>query len=212
MSIWVKIFGESGNQLKINGEGEASVVVHPHPPIDETLDSLPFRQYFTDDGSSSGSNDMGINGVTTPTKFYVRATPEYNIYIKYISVLIGDGGSPALNKFGNLSALTNGVRWSWDSQGAPDYELHDGIKSNIEFVRLGGDTPAVGTGTDAFLSDVSGGGTEKSYLIQIDLSETFGKPWGVRLKKGTLDALSFEIRDDLTSLTTFNAIAYGIRI
>lgn len=125
---------------------------------------------------------------------------------------IGDNGTPALNKFGALSALTNGVAFYWDTQTEPLYELHEGIKTNKEFIRIASDTGAIGTGTEAYLADVSGGGTEKSYLPNIDMEEIYGFNWGLRLRKGTLDKLIFRIQDNLTGLTTFNAIATGTRI
>ena len=210
--ITARIVGIDGKQLKINGEGELSVVVHQHPPIDEDVTSLPFRQYFTTTGIKGGSNDMRVNGATTFQDFYISASPDYDIYIKYITVEIGDNGTPALNKFGALSALTNGVAFYWDTQKEPLYELHEGIKTNKEFIRIASDTGAIGTGTDAYLADVSGGGTEKSYLPNIDMEEIYGFNWGLRLRKGTLDKLIFRIQDDLTGLSTFNAIATGIRI
>jgi hypothetical protein len=206
------IVGAGGAQVAaVNEEGTLNVVVHPHPPIGETLTGQPFRQYFTADGYTSGSNSMSVNG-TTAQDFCISASEDYDIYIKSISLVIGDGGSPALNKFGNLAELTNGVRWSLFSSELGDYELHDGIKTNLEFIRLGVDTAAIGTGVDAFLADVSGGGTEKSYLPTIDLNETFGLAYGLRIRKGSNDKLIFTVRDDLSSLTTFNAIGYGLRI
>ena len=211
--IKTTIVGSGGEEIAaVNKEGTLNVVVHPHPPIGETLSAQPFRQYFTDDGYTSGSNDMTINGSSISVDYCVSASKDYDIYIKSISVVIGDGGSPALNKFGALSALTNGVSWSLFSNELGLYELHDGIKTNLEFIRLGVDTAGIGTGTDAFLADVSGGGTEKSYLPIIDLAETFGLAYGVRIRKGSNDKLIFSVRDDLTGLTTFNAIGYGIRI
>jgi hypothetical protein len=155
---------------------------------------------------------MKVDGSTTAAEFYIAAFKDYDIYIKSISVVIGDGGSPALNKFGALSALSNGVKWDLFTNDLGLYELHDGIKTNLEFIRLGVDTAGIGTGTDAFLADVSGGGTEKSYLPNIDIAETFGLKFGVRLRKGSNDKLIFTIQDNLTALTTFNAIGYGIRI
>jgi hypothetical protein len=202
----------TGNKAKINGEGEFSVVVHPHPPIDEEIEALPFRQYFTDNGAASGSNDMTVNGATTNVDFYISAVAEYDIYIKYISAEIGDGGTPSLNKFGALTALTNGVGFYWFTQKEAEYELHEGIKTNKEFIRVGTDTGAIGTGVDAYLADVSGGGTEKSYFPQLDIAESYGLPWGVRLTKGTTDKLIFRVADNLTGLTTFNIVAYGIRL
>lgn len=199
------------HKLKIYEEGALGVVSHRHPPRDEEIQPLPFRQYFTDDGTSTGSNDLTVDGSSTSVEFSIDAIPEYDIYIKSISLVIGDGGSPALNKYGNLTALTNGIKWDLFNQEEGAYELHDGIKTNLEFVRLGVDTGAIGTGTDAYLADVSGGGTEKSYLPTIDIEETFGLRYGLRLRKGTTDRLIFTVRDNLTDLTTHNAIGYGIR-
>jgi hypothetical protein len=199
-------------KLKVFKEGSIGVVPHRHPPINEVIVPVPFRQYFTDDGTATGSNDWTVDGSSTNVDFYVSALQDYDVYIKSISVVIGDGGSPALNKYGDLAALTNGIKLDIFNQEVGLYELHDGIKTNLEFVRLGVDTGAVGTGTDAYLADVSGGGTEKSYLPTIDLAETFGIPFGIRLRKGTTDRLVFTVRDDLTGITTHNAIAYGSRI
>lgn len=212
INVRIKDGHGSGNFAKIGGEGEVGVVVHPHPPIDESVFPLPFRQYFTDDGTTSGSNDMTVDGSTTNVDFYVSASEDFDIYIKSISIIIGDGGNPALNLYGSLSALTNGIEWIFQSNDQGEYELHDGIKTNLEFIRLGVDTGAIGTGSDAYLADVSGGGSEKSYLPTIDLKETFALQYGIRLVKGTKDKLIFRVRDNLTGLTTHNAIAYGMRI
>lgn len=153
-----------------------------------------------------------VNGSATSQDFYIKADEEYDLYIKYISVEIGDGGTPALNKFGELTALTNGVAFYWDTQSEPEYVLHQGIKTNKEFIRLGNDTGAIGTGVNAYLADVSGGGSEKSYFPRIDFEEGYGFMYGLHLRKGTNDRLVFRVRDDLTGLTTFNAIATGMRI
>jgi hypothetical protein len=202
----------SGGKLKINGEGEIAVVVHQHPPIDEARVALPFRQRFTDSGVVDGSDDMAVDGSFDEVPFYIEALPDFDVYICSISAIIGDGGSPALNKFGSLNALTNGVCWEWSSLAQGTIVLHEGIKTNLEFVRTGFATPAIGSGTEAFLADVSGGGSEKSYIPQIDLKQQFGLPWGLRLRRGTTERLSFIVRDDLQGLTTMNIIAYGARI
>ena len=201
-----------GHYLNIQKEGSIGVVMHQHPFVGETLTALPFRQYFTTNGIISGSNLMRVNGSVNYVDFYVTAQQEYDVYIKYITFEIGDGGSPSLNKFGAEPALTNGVAWYWDTQEEPLYELHEGIKTNKEFIRIASDTGAIGTGADAYLADVSGGGTEKSYLPSMDMAEVYGLVWGLRLRKGTNDKIIFRIKDDLTGLSTFNAIATGTRI
>lgn len=211
MAIRTQIIDSFGTSkgLKINGEGEIGVVVHTHPPIEEDVAAIPFRQYFIDDNDS---NDMTINGLSSPTNFSIKAVQDFDIYVKSISVNIGDNGSPALNKFGAITALANGVEWTYHNQKTGDLILHEGLQTNLDFIRIGIDTAAVGDGVTAFLADTSGGGTEKNYLPFIDMGETFGMPFGVRLVKGTNDQITFKIRDDLSSLITFDAIAYGIKV
>lgn len=202
----------TGGGLKINGEGEASVVVHPHPPRDEDSvngTAIPFRQYFTDDGYSTGSSDMKVNGSTTNQSFYIQAEEERDIYVGRVSIVIADA-SAALNKFGNITALTNGVEFKWTSRDLGETVIHEALKSNFDFVRLSGGSPAFGATTSAFrASNVSG--ASEGYIPQIDFSEIFGLPWGIRLRRGTTDKLVFTIRDDTSSVDQFDAIGYGIR-
>ena len=209
--IDARIADGDGNKrhAAVDDEGALQVVVHPHPPRGESGFALPVRQRFAD---VAGSTDMAVDGSSTSVPFYVPALVDFDVYIKFLSVVIGDGGTPALNKFGALTALSVGVGWQWESQNLGSITLHDGIKTNLEFVRIGSATAGIGTGTDAFLADVSGGGTEKSYLPSIDLSQLYGLPYGIRLRKGTNDKMIFRVRDNLSGLTTFNIIAYGLKI
>jgi hypothetical protein len=160
----------------------------------------------------TGSEDMTVNGSSTSQGFWVTADDNRDTYIVTISADLGDSGSPNMNKFANLSALTNGIEVCYITEDEGDIVLHDGIKTNREFVRFGNETPSIGTGADAFLADASGGGTEKAYLPKIDTVEQFGLPFGIKLRKGTRDRLVFNVRDDLSSVTTFNIIAYGNRL
>lgn len=203
-----RIIGETGKALKIGNEGELNVVVHPHPPKNEDVSALPFRSYFL----NAGSNAMNVNGATNYVDFSIDAAEDYDIYIKYITAEISDNTGMTLNNFGGLAALTNGVGFYWSTQIDPLYVLHEGIKTNKEFIRIASDTASIGTGVDAFLADVSGGGTEKSYLPCLDFSEVYGLQFGLRLRKGTLDKIIFRVRDNLTGLSNFNIIATGMRI
>jgi hypothetical protein len=200
---------ESGRTALVTEERVLQVINHGHPPKSETLFAIPFRERFKD---IADSFDMAVNGSVTEVDFKINAINNKDIYLRSLSVLIGDGGSPALNKFGNLSALTNGVEIVYSTARDGEIIIHEGIKTNLEFIRIGVDTPAIGTGTDAFLADVSGGGTEKSYIPTIDIQETFGLPFGLKLRQGTSDFISFRVRDDLSTITTFNIIGYGIQI
>ena len=197
----------TGNRLRVGHEGEASVVVHGHPLKDESVQVLPFRQFFTDTGISTGDNDMIVDGSSTAVPFFIKASQDFDIYLKTLSVRISDVGGE-LDLFGNLTALTNGVSWSWDTQAEGTYELHDGIKDNLEFVRLGLGEPAF---DKTFKTDLKGKGTDDTYLPVIDLTKTFGVNWGLRLRQGTEDKLTFTVNDALAGMTVFNIIGYGIR-
>lgn len=198
----------TGHKLKVNGEGEIGVVIHTHPPIDETLESYPFTDYFR----NAGSNDMRVNGSTTPVEFTINADPNRDYYIKVISVYIADAGA-SLNEFGNLSALTNGVSFTYKNDNIGLVTIQDEIQTNLDFIRLGHDTVGIGDGTSAYKLDISGGGGADAYLPVLDLAKTFGFPWGLRLQKGSTDKLSFFVNDNLsTGMDAFNIKGFGVQI
>lgn len=192
----------TNHKLKINGEGELTATIHTHPPTDEKISSLPFRTYFK---NSSGSSDMLVNGSTTAVPFYIEADDDYDYFIKTISVKLADAGA-VFNKFGNITALTNGVEFKWTNQEVGDLIIHEGIQQNIQFFRLTNQIPTI--------TDLSGGGAD-SIIVDIDLTRLFGLSWGIRLVKGSTDKLVFTVKDNLTAATgldEFNIIGYGIKI
>lgn len=197
----------SGKKVKVDSEGALNVVVHPHPPKDEVETALPYRQRFA---NSAGVTNMNVDGSVTSVDFYIQANHR-DIYINSLSVRIADVGTPTLNKFGAITELSNGVVWEWVTSDLGTVTLHEGITTNLEFIRTGHKTHAIGTGTDAYLADVSGGAADKAYLPIIDISEQFGMPWGMRLRKNTEDKMIFRVQDDLTGLSVFDCIAYGVQ-
>ena len=212
MGIDVRVSDGSGgdNKLKINGEGEASVVVHPHPPRGEKLAATPFRQYFTSNGRDTGSNDLRVDGSSVDILFFISADDDQDIYIKTCDILIADA-SATLDKFGALSALTNGIKFSWITQDIGEVIIHEGLKTNFEFIRLCDNQPAIGSTTNAFRANNVAGSAE-GYTPSIDLAGVFGLPWGVRLRAGTNDCLGWTVRDDLsTGLNQVDIIGYGIK-
>ncbi len=212
MTVGFHIVDANGkNTLKVNGEGEVGVVVHTHPPVDESVAAYPFSQWFTDNGLSSGSNNMRVDGSSVNADFYICASSTVDIFVKSISVRISDANA-VLNKFGNLTALTNGLEFHYATNRLGDIIIQDEIKTNLDFIRLGLSTASVGDGTGAFRSDLSGSGAD-TYLPVIDLSVTFGFPWGLRLEKGSNDCIGFVIKDDLSvGIDSFNAKGFGVQL
>lgn len=200
----------SGNKLKVNDEGEIGVTVHSHPPIDEEVSAYPFSQFFTDDGTSAGSEDMLVDGSSTPLEFYIQAKEDKDLYIKTISIRLADQ-SAVLNKYGNITELTNGVDWTFTTNELGVVTLRSGIKTNLDFIRMGIATPGIGDGASAFRADVSGGSAD-TYIIVIDLSQTFGFPWGLRLAKASKDKISFTVNDNISTLDGHDIFGFGTQL
>jgi hypothetical protein len=171
----------SGTTWRIDGEGTGHVIVHPHPPSNETLTLLPVRERMTLNGDGT-TFDMRVDGSVNEQVFSVHPK--------------------------NLAALTNGMTLCWVTDEFGTVVIADGLVSNWEFVRLSGGNPAYGDSTSSFrASNVSG--TSEGYLIQIDFDEIFGIKWGFRLRHGTNDRLELVIKDDVTGVDQFDAICYG---
>jgi len=153
---------------------------------------------------------MRVDGSTTNVEFYIAAEKDKDKYVKTVSIVIADALA-TLSEFGNLNAaLTNGVVLEWNTTDLGVVTIADALKTNFDFVRLGLGNPAFGDGAGAF----RGGNivtTSEGYLPVIDFASMFGLPWGLRLRAGTTDKVIFRIRDDVTAIDQFDAIAYGIK-
>ena len=193
------------NSLKISREGAMHVIPHTHPPK-EAVTGIPFRQYFRD---GSTSEDMTVDGDTSPTDFTINALQDRDLFIKTLSIQItGAGGT--LNEFGNISALTNGVEFLWFTQEVGEYTIHEGMKTNWEMLRMCATEPFGGGGNAHKANNVAGG--EEGFTPVFDASRIFGMPYGFKLIAGTNDKLIFRVRDDISSVASFNIIAYGLSI
>lgn len=203
----------SGKKLKISGEGYLHSVVHPHPPKNEVDTLLPLREYLTLNGDGT-TTDMRVDGSTNEQIFTIKASKNQgedgekrDRYIARMSFVIADAGA-TLNDFGNIGALTNGVEVRWVTNTFGTVTIAEGLKTNFDFIRFGGGTPMIGSGTDAFrANNVSG--TSEAYLPYIDFDEVFGIQWGFRLRHGTNDRFEVIIKDDVTGVDQFDCIAYG---
>ena len=209
MPITSKIVGgTSRRSVSVTKEEEMCTIDASYPAPLGPKFTIPYRSYLL----NSGSNDMRVAGtLASPILFKISADLEKDVYLNSMSIVIADTGAK-LNLFGALGALTNGVRISWNTAEHGSIDIHDGVKTNLSFMRLAGGNPSVGTGTEAFRADLSGGGAD-AYLPFIDFSDIFGFKWGLPLRAGTTDSFSFEIRDDLsTGIDEFDCIVYGIKV
>jgi len=210
--IYTNIKDARGRKLQLDADNTVPIVIHGHPPLEnERVLELPFSQFFTTNGSATGSNNMVVAGtLASPIDFYVKANEEYDIYIDTVSIQISDNGS-ALDKFGALTALTNGVQFIYSSIRTGEYIIADAIKTNLDFFREATGGKGFGSGTDAFKADISGGGQD-TYFPEIDLTERYNLYHGLRIERGTTGRLIMRVRDNLAGISVFNVKCFGKRL
>lgn len=207
MSIKSYILDGKGNGRKACVTNESAVLVSDLrlPPEGIDIPIRPFRQFMLNGASS----DMRVSGTAAaPIDFVISATEDSDRYIDSISWVVADAQA-VLNKFGNITALTNGVEIFYQDAKLGNVVIADSLKSNFEFVRLcGKGASPIGGLADAYRASNVEGNSE-GYIMTLDFSDQFGMPWGIRLPKESNLKLVARIKDDTTGVDAFNAIAYG---
>lgn len=196
----------SGRKAKVLLEHDLFVNVNPSPPL------LPqkcriLRQFLTLDGTKTGTFDMQTAAsITAPITFFIEADDTRDRYITQLNILIQDA-SMVLNKFGAITALTNGCRLFYEDTEGDEVDLDNALKSNFDFLRLCSGNPA---NPDSWISIkvTSGGGSDQGMFMVLDLTKIM-PPFGIKLDRGTNQKLVLEVRDDTTGVDGFNVIAMG---
>lgn len=190
------------------------VRVHPLPwPEDLVELRIPFGAELADSG---GSSDMLVDGSSTPEEFFIAGQPGRVRYITAIGLEIS-ATAIALNKFGNLAALANGIEFFYQRFGGDVVGLRGNVKTNLDLIqtaRLTGDVGGWGDGTSAFLAEVQGAGNPNGYIPTFFLDRIM-PPYGIQLHGDTRSKLGIRISDDLTGMgagAVFNAKVIGFDI
>jgi len=206
--IKAKIIGSGPERTEVDVEksGAMSVVERPFPPFGVMQNVRPFREFLTDDGTPSGSSDMLVDGSVTPVDFFVEARQDIDLYITRVSFIVVDQNM-SLNTFGNISALTNGLRLFYTDE-LGEVDIADSLQTNFDIVRLCSGLPSFGDGTTAFIANNVDFISEGIIPI-LDLKDTFGFRWGLEFRNGSLQRLVLRIRDDITGIDAMNVIIYG---
>jgi hypothetical protein len=195
----------SENGLRVTAEGALGVVIHAHPPLTDAVVLQPFAGDFE---TGAGVTEMTVDGSAVSVDFSVGADATKTRYIKTIELIISDGSGPRLRDFGGGSALSVGLQFLWESQAGTTLEVGN-VRSNFEALKLSAFQPAFGTGSAAFRLNDAIANNVDAYVAVIDMERTFGFPWGLPLIRGTLDRLTFRVRDDLTGVSSVTARGFG---
>jgi len=190
----------TGNQAIVQDDS-LTIVSFPCPPLMRQKNEI-FRQYFTDDGTSTGSNDMLVDGSGTPVIFWVSADEKNDRYITFVNIVIADEGAK-LNKFGGIAALTNGCDFFYENIRG-EITIADALKTNWDFMRMGlSQTPVPQIKVQ---KDIEG--KVDAYVSCVNFIQ-FMPPYGVKLDRATQQRLAIRVNDNVSTIDSFNAIAYG---
>ena len=221
----------TGTYLKVNEGGYVLTQSSGLPPKDDRDIQIVYRNFLTLNGDGT-TTSMLVDGSTTPQLFYIEASPNNDIYITSLSIVIQGLGINLGDDFGGSSGLAtplftslpNGCRLYYEDKNG-EVTIGNNLDTNFELVRLCQGNPSFGNDANAFkvpeLAPGSGGKgktTSDGYIPVLDFPEVFGFNYGLRLQRGTTNRLIFEINDDIRITTDggglpddagFNIIVYG---
>jgi len=195
--------GKGGNKAaSVTDDQELMVINSAYPPL-TSQKVQPFRQYLTNDGLPSGTNDMGVDGSSTNVDYYIPSKVGEDRYITSLNFIVGYGASGQPNQWGDGAALTNGSRLFYSSERG-SVDIHDGIKSNQDIFRLS--FSPIPTAWEVRHVNAT---NDYGYFINMDLTK-MGLPFGIKLDSNSSQRLTLRIRDNAgTAADSFNCIAYG---
>lgn len=202
MSLKTHLVGADDNTAVKVTDAHELVVNVSYDPIIQAARRKPFRQYFTDTGLSTGSNDMGVDGSVTNVDFWIPAHHDNDRYISHLSIIVGYATPGQPNEWADGTALTNGIQLFFE-QPIGSIDLHEGIKNNQDLFRL--DSNTVSASWEVRHVNAT---NDYGYFINFDLTR-FAHPFGIKLDRGTTQRLVFCVKDNASAAVSFNAVASG---
>lgn len=208
MSIKNRIEDGTGQGYEAHVTAEKAILVtqYPCPPLLPQKNKV-FSQFLTTTGLESGSNDMGIDGSTTPVNFWVPADSDADLYITKLNFLVGYGASGELWEFADSnSALTNGVKIFYEDTYGDEIVVAN-PQRNYSFLRFALTDGIIPT---AWELRHLGATNDYGYLCSIDLTKML-PVYGLKLDMKTQQKIVVTIRDNCTDADTFNCRAFGFK-
>ena len=205
----VTLIDENKNTPQIIDRGLVVTNNPTPPPSQSEFLQIPFVRGLAINGD--GSTDLTVAGSpTSPIDAFVKARSDGDLYIKAVNMVIEGTGNLALEDFGDISGgLTNGIDTFIQNEDVKFPITQVPIFTNLDAIRIGTLTPAIGTDASAFRIKQTQGGGDTLYNPVWDMTKLSAGVEGVVLSANTNQRLGITINDDLTGLTSFTIIVLG---
>ena len=194
---------ETGNRAKVDAKTSGEQALHVKASLDvgSTVVIVPpgqgerYYEFF----KNGGSDDLKVNGSSTPVVFTVPIDATRIIYITQIRIFGGGNGIKYGKFLSQNSALTNGLLVEWKSndisKALPALKTTEAMKNLFTFPGASNFRIDVQAGEDQFLAVLE-------FAVPLPLYPT-----------GTFspdDYVRITVRDNLTSgIASLNALAFG---
>ena len=204
----------------VNGDGRLFEIDTTYPPITNDRQIILYVDDLTLNGDGV-TTDMKVDGSVTTQDFFVRAEPDFDIFINSVSFFIAAENVLAdLGEFAGITTpLTNGCQLIYESGEVGDIIIGDNLTTNFELLRMCNMNPQFGlVSNDAFKIVQAFSNADDGYLFILKFSD-YGYEQeysgGLRLRAGSEDRLVFKIRDDLdrtpSEISSFDGRVYGFK-
>ena len=157
--------------------------------------SLPADRFFIEMLQDGGSDEMAVDGSSTPVDFEYTVPASQEVLLSRAAVFIQDAG-PSPTEFGGIAALTNGLLIQVrDGADQLVKQFGEPIQDNTDFVLL--------AGTDVVYELTTG-------VDSVSVRWTFSRTSGgdlLQLREG--ETFRVRVQDDLTGLTSMRWALQG---
>lgn len=184
-------------------DGRQIVSLYTCPPL-LPQKNIVFSQKVTDDGTSSGSDDLGVDGSGTAVDYWIPADDDNDRYLSKLSFICGYGASAEMFEFADSGAkLTNGIRIFYTNTYGDEQTIAN-PKANYSFLRASLISFSISNWEQRGFAATG----DYGWLATIPLDAMI-PPFGIKLDRGTNQKLTITIRDDCTAADLFNCNAFG---
>lgn len=214
MPLFSRILGISKNEVADVQNKSLLVALSGIPADTGDVASFPFVKPLSVNNDGVTFDFETLDGSTNPIDAFTQSESQFDIYITTVNIIIEGESSAALDRFGSLiGGLPEGILTFFENDGVriPISEIP--LRTNIDFLRVGTQSPEFGVDDSAWRIQLSGlGNANKAYNPVWDMIR-LSSGYGMRLVAGEDQKMGITIQDDLTGveIQKFNISISGFK-